>query len=560
MAMKDAQPQHHREDSDSASKAERVLKKVLMLLAALVVSGIAGYGLDWALHVIMGPTSTGSVHNGYWAAFFAIIFFIGSCFFILRRQFACNPEYVFLVMILCICTFFAYSQSFWEAGWDEGIHFKSASLVLDEGDTYGSTKAEEYIFTSVDPVTEIIVNQISDMPLQLLSERENALNEAYGAEAQDIRDAVVPSVSTIVYLPSALVIQAAKQLGLPFWWIYFLGKVPCILIYSLLTFFGMRKLRAGKALFAAVALIPTSVFLAASYTYSYWTAGFVLFGFAYLVSMLQAKERASWRDIILMLVSLSLACLPRLAYFPLIFAGLVIPTSRFVSKRTAYAYRAVIILGSLLTASIFFVPTAMHGLGIGDARGGDYVSPADQTAYILAHPVDYLQTLGSLLFGSYTIEGGKPDTESAYLISGFLTPQALPGYLVNYGYMPRAPYGFGYFLAIFLLFVALTDKDAEEKMGVIPAVVTIVLCVLAAFLLITYLYLLFNNVGGDVIRGIQRRYFLPFIYPTLAFIGLKKWNLCGGLIPKGAYNASVMGIMVAVLMGSYWMSYLFQLN
>ena len=97
MAMKDAQPQHHREDSDSASKAERVLKKVLMLLAALVVSGIAGYGLDWALHVIMGPTSTGSVHNGYWAAFFAIIFFIGSCFFILRRQFACNPEYVFLV-------------------------------------------------------------------------------------------------------------------------------------------------------------------------------------------------------------------------------------------------------------------------------------------------------------------------------------------------------------------------------------------------------------------------------------------------------------------------------
>lgn len=530
------------------------------LAAAFVASFALATGIDLLIHVVGGKTSVDTMSNPYWIVFFACAAFIASGIFILRSTITDHPEYAYLLIVLCVSCLLGFTQSFWEAGWDEGIHFRNASLVLNEGDTYGQTRAEAFVFSTTDPASGANVNQLTDMSLRALQEREGILNAAYDGELQDVRDAVVLTLSSMVYVPSALMILFAKGLGLPFSWIYLLGKLPCILIYSFITFLGMKKLRGGKALYAAIALIPTTVFLAADYSYAYWTASLLLMGFAYLASILQTKDKASWGDITIMLAALSLACLPRFVYFPLIFSCLVIPSDRFATKRTAWVYRVVIVGGSALIASMFFMPILLNGLQIGDARGGDCISPPDQAAFIIAHPLESFQMLWDFLFGPYAIENGDSDTENAYLISGFLTVQAIPGYLVNYGYLPRAPSAFGYVVAVVLLFVALTDKDADGQNDVIPAATTIILCGVAGFMVIVYMYLSFNDVGADVIRGVQRRYFLPLVYPALVFVGFKKWNLCGTRIPKGVYNITVMGVMVVVLMSSYWMSYLFQLN
>lgn len=565
-----------------------VLVRALVIVVAVIAAFVIALGADHLCHVAMGPTTTGSMRNEYWVVFFFCALLLIECAVFFRKVTERRPEFLFLIIVLTTSVFFSWSLGTWQYSWDDGIHYGLiASEGLHEGTTHFNV-ADLYVTTFLDPVTIENVNHLKDHSLDASQVREFMLDE-YEDREGDQRAIRLFTLTDIEYVPCVLVMRLCDFLDLPFSLMFFLTKLPCALIYSLMTFFGMRRLSSGKMLYAVAALIPTNIFLSANYSYSYWTYSFLLFAIASFVGIVQRSRQPKAYEVILMLMAFFLGCLPRIVYFPLILICLCVPLSKFRHTRNAVLYYLAVLFTCAATAGVFFLPTmptGAAGLGSGDSRGGGSISPVGQLAFILEDPLRYFGMMADFLLPPFAVEGNGADIEGpAYVVSGLLSPIGIQGWFTNYGYLPRPSIAFSIVIVVLLVFTALTDGSSDEESlrgthaenrgapalsrpsgsinwtkKVLPTIVSVVTSVVSALLIITFMYMMFTNVGHDQIRGVQRRYMLPFIYPMLAFVSFKRLTLPGKRIPAWIYNTAILMIMAVVLMGSWWQSYLFALN
>lgn len=531
-------------------------KNVVMLLILLAASAIAAVLIQMMCLAAIGPTSANTWYNKYWMVFFFISIFLIGLVCIFHRAFGSEPEYLYLLIVVLISVFFSWSLSTWQFSWDDGIHYRMILSAEDGGAERECSLSDTYVMTTIDPVSSGNANTVEDYSLEATYAREAILNaEAY--EEGSVIAARSLGITDIAYVPCAAVLRICNLLGASFATSFFLIRLFCALFYSVITFLGMRKLVSGKALYAVVALIPTNIFLAANLSYAYWTYSLLLYGLASIVGMMQAEGQPTIRGVASMLGAFFLGCLPRIVYFPLILICLVLPKRKFDSPRNSRIYRACIIAGCLLTASVFFLPVSASGLGAGDSRGGADINPAGQVSFILHNPMEFLSILARFLLPPFSMEDGLPDIEGPYyVVSGFISPRSLRGWFTNYGYLPRPSIIFSVAVLFLLVFTALTDRDSDCKYGKLPAVVSWVVCIGASIMVITYMYLVFSNVGEGQIRGVQRRYMLPFVYPMLAFLGISKFSAVKARMTAGVYNVSMLAAMAGILLASWWQSYL----
>lgn len=519
-------------------------RRALMMLAALVAS--------CALAAVLCLV-TGAGFNRFWFGFFAVCGFVAGSVAINRDWLASKPQNIYLIVVLCVTMLLSWSMSIRQIGWDVGTHYKNVLLFADwEGDV--ELSSADYSLVHTEPV------YVEDKGLfAQINEGEEVLDSSTDdvAEVKERPKSPMWYVTSVEYVPYALVMKACRALGVPFSRTLVLVRMIGSLFYSVVTFLGMRKLRHGKMLYAAIALLPTSVFLAADLGYSYWLFSLCLYGFASLVGMLQGSVRVSAGSLIKMLGALFLGMLPRVVYFPLMFLCLLIPTSMFPSVRFARAYRALLVGAAVAAFGVYLVPKLLSGFGSGDTRGGE-VNPAGQISYILTHPLEYAQTLVRFALPPLVMEGGAPDKEGVNLIGGFLSVEASPGLLVNYGYLHRPHVAYTIAMWVILLWTTITDKDRSQRTGVLAGVLALVLTFGVFVMTATALYIDFTPVGLPAINGMQRRYLIPLIFPLLVFVGphvlgVHELRTTGA---KAAYNLMVLGGLAVVLLCSWWTTYL----
>lgn len=515
---------------------------------AIVICALLAVTVDYICFLFIGETSAGTWYDKYWMGFFFCCAFVISSFVILRDKLADKPEYLYLILVLAISLYMAWSLSLYIVGWDTGIHFRNVLGWADIDDQFELSRSElAYITTS------LLSDDGSGFPMSLEGtyQMESWLN-GNNSNIQEIRPAYSfwKVATAIEYLPCSAVMFFCELLDAPFTTSHFLSLLPSILIYSFVTFAGMKKLQSGKALYGVICLLPTAVFLVSNYGYQYWNMSFFLYGFACLASFLQRREVVPLKSIILMIVAFFLASLPRLVYAPLILLSLLVPKCCFRSGKVSHIYRIGIILATIIAASIYLVPLMQNGFGEGDARGGSSVNPSAQLAFILSDPIEYVKRLIHFYAPPYaTIENDKT------VISGFLTPTSSIRIIGSYAYLGRIAYPLFLVLLTLLVFLALSDTGEGVAYGPIPALACIGTSFAVIVAITTAMYLDFNNVGEDAFRGVQARYLLPFVYPTLAFLGNRKLNLKGSYIPSAIYNGGALAIVSGIVLTSWWIAY-----
>lgn len=517
-----------------------------MLLATAVAALVLSMAICFVIGRVGGPNSSGGWFNRYWYVFFAGCLFVAGSFVTCRDWLDRKPENLYLIVVLVVSMLFSWSISVREVGWDIGAHYRNILTFADwQGDVERSVSDVSIINTEPFVVDDVGL-------LHTVDERENRLDASDDklAETAERPTRITWYVTSIEYLPYALTMRACRMLGLSFSRTLLLVRMTGGLLYSLVTYLGMRKLRWGKMLYAAVALIPTSVFLAAELGYSYWLFSLCLYGFAMLAGMMQGSVEVRFGTLARMLGALLLGMLPRVAYFPLMFLCLFIPTSRFSSARSARIYRGLLVGSALAAFGVWLVPKLLAGFGTGDVRGGE-VNPAAQIGHILSHPGEYAHTVLRFLMPPLYMEGGKADVEGVNLLTGFLSPEAMPGLLVNYGYLSRANGLFTGLVAALLLWVTLTDKDPHAHTGWPLGVLALVLTSGVFLMIITAMYFEFTPVGLAEIHGVQRRYLIPLMYPLLMSVGPHVLGL-RGRVRAAMYNGAVLALAAAILLVSWW--------
>ena len=324
-------------------------------------------------------------------------------------------------------------------------------------------------------------------------------------------------------LPGALGFTTAALFGVTTYTRYIAGRLGQLLCYALCGYFGIKRLKSGKMIFAVIYALPLNLFLATNYSYDYWVTGFIMLGFAYFVGMCQEKdEDVSMKDTIIMLAGFILGCMPKQIYAPIFLFPFLLSIKKTKNKKVRY-YLLCVLAVVISVAMLYFASKYEFAKG-GDARGGD-VDPTAQLANVLANPIWFAGVL------------------SRYLVI-FNNP--LPNVTFTYFGYTGCCKGTGLLTALIAL-VTLTDKNEWDKKAYnsLIRIYSVLFYVGCSAAIASALYLSFTPVGADTVLGAQPRYLIPLIYPLCSVV-------CGGglylkkYIPERIYNTVTMAIVFAI--------------
>lgn len=174
---------------------------------------------------------------------------------------------------------------------------------------------------------------------------------------------------------------------------------------------------------------------------------------------------------------------------------LAIPRRRFTGAKERWRWCALIILPGLL-AGMWWMQTARTGYYAGQhyETWAGSVFPDKQVAYMLAQPVTFGMALLRTLF------------------SFSLYADALREMFGHLGTMQQQ--GIAYYAMITLLLIAVLWMDGTSVRATysLPTKILVIPLVLAFLMLtLTAIYIQWNGVGAEVIKGFQGRYFYPLL-------------------------------------------------
>ena len=207
--------------------------------------------------------------------------------FLLRKVAAVKPEILCVIVLLILGVFFIkVSPSLLGVSWDDEIHYER---------TLNLANFPNGIMYKAD--IKIIDEQYDNLKTHFGYDRVSKENYAEELDEMYERREIEPysfdqyAVWSIAYIPSAIGIVLGRGLGLSFTNIFMMGKLFNLFTYALLIYLAVKKIHYGKILITVIGLIPTNVFMAASYSYDPWIIGFIILGYAYFFSYLQEEKK-----------------------------------------------------------------------------------------------------------------------------------------------------------------------------------------------------------------------------------------------------------------------------
>lgn len=457
--------------------------------------------------------------------------------FILYGEKKLKAEQIFLSVSLCVGGLMILLLPVHKVGMDEEIHFGRAYYLFD-------TFLGRETITVTPAMNDLIQTSMNNWPYSIpQSEEEYKQEEAFWNNNLSW-DSQKPSdenqqnnygfqMYSFSYLPQALMIKAGQLLHLDFTSIYKLGRLGNLILYCAVIFLAIRHIPFGKRIMTVLALMPTAMFSAVTYTYDATVTAFTFLGIAYLLPELIDRGRhVSYRSCAVFTAAFVIASLPKPVYIPMIALALFIPAERFRTAKECRMFRGFIVLAFLLVLSTFALPPLLNPHQAGDARGGN-TSVGQQLRYVFAHPFVYAKLLLKSLwekFFSFTF---------GYRGLGQM------GHLAGDQSMVTT--------ALLAVGVTLTDVRGREKadLTVLQKAAAVCLAFLTICLVWSALYLSFTPVGADIIRGVQGRYYLPV---TMMFLLALRTKFIRNTLPERMDTAVLTGASTLLLMVSVYSS------
>lgn len=455
--------------------------------------------------------------------FFSVVFMVASLIIFYRKLLAKKPEIGFLVISLLIGTTMVATLPIRMNSWDEQIHYDRINYML-EGKEVSISRSDKDVID----INDLFINSIEDLKDSTTYYNVNDKVIVQTKENPGF------SLYNVGYATQALMLGIGRVLGIPFYFSFLMGRLGNLLLYSIVSFFAIKYIKKGKMIMTVVALMPTPLFLAASYSYDPTVTAFMMLGFAVILNeFLEPEKPLSIKSFVIFVISMIIGSCPKAVYIPMILIALFLPKTKFKTTKSMWLFKGIIILAFIAMMSTFVLPMLLDPSQTGDSRGGD-TSGARQLAVVLEHPFAYAKLLlDSILksLGRYIF-----DVEStiflAYLGSGTLR----------------------YWLVMLLLFVVFTDTrsyntNLELTLKGRYKVVIGLACAAAMALVWTALYMSFTPVGFNGINGVQPRYYLPLFVPLFMLLNT---NQIKTSIKPVVYNSIVFsGISVISLYTVY---------
>lgn len=497
--------------------------------------GLPGLSVITLAAILIASVCTGMWSWSYGASMQRLIFLVlcvaiaASLIYLMRSTLSLHPEHAFLVLALCLGSFLSISMPPVTAiSFDDQIHFdRSLGLSFLGHSEYSEADVElasvPWIHQNVIDFDQLgsTIDKLESLYANLQDEGEGSVRVGLFTPASG---SSLLSVSTIGYIPSALGLWIARLFGLGAAGTVILGRWANLISYAFIFALAIRFAPAKKLLLSTIGLLPTSIYLAANYSYDPWVISFLALGFALVFREIRLSRTLTAGSFLSNAAIFAVGLCPKAIYFPVLGLFLLMPKRKFSSRRARGLFYILTFVVALIVIATFILPLFASGGSGGDTRGGSDVSVGGQISFILSNPLEFINIIGGFLLG-------------------YLSPLYSDGFTIDYaaylGQITSVLPWLSAWLYIVLVVVSIVDVDNQSQAtpgSRLGRVWVFIVFLSSVFLVATSLYISFTPVGHDTVNGCQPRYLLPVV-----FLGF-------GLISFGIRRSSSKVSTAAVLM------------
>lgn len=366
----------------------------------------------------------------------------------------------------------------------------------------------------------------------------------------DNRVYVEKEMYTLVYPPlpyiaSGLVMALASLLGASPLILMYLGRIINLLVWVLMVYFAIKITPVHKWVFLLLALMPMTLFEAASLSADSFNLGlsFLTIAFFFKLAFEEEKTKVENRDLLILLALLAMLSLSKVGYAILLLLFFLIPSYKFANnKRMISQFFLVLTLPVVCIAGIWNY--LFKDLYISMPPAWATASIPGQIAFISSNPLNFLQII------SHTLMEKQGFLVSFVGIFGW-NEVPLPDLVV-------------YIYLIALILVAVVDRAPLIKINPKQRSLAFITFFAMFFLVIIYEYVSFTPVGLDVIWGVQGRYFIPvapllflLFYPNRDHINLWSYRINFKLYKNSnlmiiLFSIIILGVSLFIIFKRYY--------
>lgn len=467
-------------------------------------------------------------YNPYRILFLIFTLGLFYSFFTCRRLVANKIEYAFLMSALLLGSVMVMALPENFKSWDEQIHFNRAYMYSFD-DTVEYTEAAWRLKTLDVPEADTIEER--EEVCEMLNDEDE-----YGEIVKELeKDSNFITYGGRAYILQAFALWLAREYGWKFTTGIVLARYFNLITYVIMMFFAIKCARHGKRILTIIGLLPTSLFLASSFSYDAYVTAFLTFGFVMVVNeFVCIEEKINWKRILAGVLGIVVGSFAKAVYIPLILFLCFLPKEKFISKKQKWMFKISIIIVFVVMMSTFVLPAITNvrsGVDAGgDARGGD-TSVTRQLESVMEHPVEYAE-----LFISSVVKTA-PEYFLGHSSRTFMA------------YLGRDSGTLFYLSLLITVFVAFTEGTMGNYLPLSRkskfALAGVIFCIIG--LIWTALYLDFTPVGLNMINGVQARYYIPLMFPAILII--ENGRVRCHRVSEFRYNQIVLYGSVIVLSG-----------
>nr|WP_314098965.1 DUF2142 domain-containing protein [uncultured Lachnoanaerobaculum sp.] len=321
--------------------------------------------------------------------------------------------------------------------------------------------------------------------------------------------APVNTIPSVYFLP-AMGITVARIMGLNSIYLVLFGRMANLILFILFGTLGIYFLPKFKEFIFLVSLLPTTIELAASYSYDAVMISSMIFFVSYVFFLAHEKKEFDIKDLVIVSLIAGLVLPCKMVYFPMLLMLFSIPLYKFkfrgkvdgkIKKENIafFLASAVVVLLSWVFAMYLINRSTVVGYSTSNTSSLEWAGEESYTIGYLLHNklksvklfyntlLLQLEYYHKTMFGAYL---GHADDVVGIPYIGFL--------VLNIG-------------MIFSVF----GEAKEKQLLVKERVLTGISIFFVIFLVLLSMLIAWTPISSEFIEGVSGRYFIPVLLPIL---------------------------------------------
>ena len=321
--------------------------------------------------------------------------------------------------------------------------------------------------------------------------------------------APVNTIPSVYFLP-ATGITVARIMGLNSIYLVLFGRMANLILFILFGTLGIYFLPKFKEFIFLVSLLPTTIELAASYSYDAVMISSVIFFVSYVFFLAHEKKEFDIKDLVIVSLIAGLVLPCKMVYFPMLLMLFSIPLYKFkfrgkvdgkIKKENIafFLASAVVVLLSWVFAMYLVNRSTVVGYSTSNTSSLEW---ADEESY----------TIGYLLHNK--LKAVKLFYNTLLLQLEYYHKTMFGAYLGHADDVVGIPY-IGFLVLNIGMIFSVFGETKEKQLLVKERVLTGISIFFVIFLVLLSMLIAWTPISSEFIEGVSGRYFIPVLLPLL---------------------------------------------